>query len=495
MTVPTPELLAARPQSVGNIRMSGAAPAIAPAIFTGLMRVGETLWLAALGYAVAALYVAEQDLIASWQYVVAPLATAFVAGSLFQMSGLYAVRALSSLRSSVWRLAGSWSGALVALMATLFFLKSGPDFSRVWLTVWGSVGFLTLLLIRLSVQSFARNAIAEGRFARRAVVYGTGPLAEAVIRALETDAASDVRICGVFDDRAFERTSGAVAGYPSLGGTTELVTFCRRHTVDMIIIALPLAAEARVERLMRAIRVLPADIRMAASASALKLSAHAYSYIGNVPMLDLSDRPLSDWGRIAKESLDKSIAAVALIALAPLMALIALAIKLESRGPVLFRQKRYGFNNQMIEVLKFRSMYTDRCDAAASALVTKNDPRVTRVGRFIRKTSLDELPQLINVLRGDLSLVGPRPHAAQARAADQLYPDVVADYFVRHKVKPGITGWAQINGWRGETDTPEKIRQRVAYDLYYIDNWSLSFDLTILMRTPLALLSHRENAY
>ncbi len=176
------------------------------------------------------------------------------------------------------------------------------------------------------------------------------------------------------------------------------------------------------------------------------------------------------------------------------MALVALAIKLDSKGPVLFRQKRYGFNNELIEVFKFRSMYVDQTDANAAKLVTKDDPRVTRVGRFIRKTSLDELPQLFNVLKGELSLVGPRPHALQAKAADRLYQDVVDGYFARHRVKPGITGWAQINGWRGETDTREKIQKRVEHDLYYIENWSVLFDLYILLKTPFALL-RGENAY
>jgi lipopolysaccharide/colanic/teichoic acid biosynthesis glycosyltransferase len=160
---------------------------------------------------------------------------------------------------------------------------------------------------------------------------------------------------------------------------------------------------------------------------------------------------------------------------------------------VLFRQKRYGFNNELIEVYKFRSMYVDQCDLTASRLVTKGDPRVTRVGRFIRKTSLDELPQLFNVVFvGNLSLVGPRPHAVHAKAENRLYDEAVDGYFARHRVKPGITGWAQINGWRG--DTEEKIQRRVEHDLYYIENWSVMFDLLILLKTPFALLKS-ENAY
>ena len=192
---------------------------------------------------------------------------------------------------------------------------------------------------------------------------------------------------------------------------------------------------------------------------------------------------------------DKIVSALALIALSPVMVLVALAIKLDSRGPVLFKQKRYGFNNEMIEVYKFRSMYVDKCDATASKLVQKGDPRVTKVGAFIRKTSIDELPQLINVVfKGNLSLVGPRPHAVHAKAENRLYDEAVDGYFARHRVKPGITGWAQVNGWRGETDTLRKMVYRVEHDLHYIDHWSIGFDLWILVLTVVRGIAGK-NAY
>ena len=262
----------------------------------------------------------------------------------------------------------------------------------------------------------------------------------------------------------------------------------------MLIVALPVSAETRVLQLIKKLWVLPVDIRLAAQASKLRFRPRTYSFAGTVPLLDVLDKPITDWDVVLKWLFDKSVASLALLGLAPVMALVALAIKLDSKGPVLFRQKRYGFNNELIEVFKFRSMFTDLADANASKLVTKDDPRVTRLGRILRKSSLDELPQLFNVLRGELSLVGPRPHALQAKAADRLYDDVVDGYFARHKVKPGITGWAQINGWRGETDTSEKIQKRVEHDLYYIDNWSVLLDLYILIKTPFALIGG-ENAY
>jgi exopolysaccharide biosynthesis polyprenyl glycosylphosphotransferase len=227
----------------------------------------------------------------------------------------------------------------------------------------------------------------------------------------------------------------------------------------------------------------------------LRLRPRAYSYIGSVPVLDLFDKPIADWDLVLKWIFDKVCGWLLLILLSPLMLLTALAIKLDSKGPVLFRQRRFGFNNELVEVLKFRSMYVDQSDQGAAKLVTQDDPRVTRVGRFIRKTSIDELPQLLNVvLLGNLSLVGPRPHALQAKAADRFYDQVVDGYFARHRVKPGITGWAQIHGWRGETDTQEKIQKRVEHDLHYIENWSLLLDFLILLRTPLSLLN-AKNAY
>ncbi len=188
------------------------------------------------------------------------------------------------------------------------------------------------------------------------------------------------------------------------------------------------------------------------------------------------------------------IAAIALLLLSPVMIVVALAVRFTSKGPILFKQKRHGFNNQLVEVYKFRSMYVDMCDATGSKLVTKGDPRVTPVGRFIRKTSLDELPQLFNVLKGELSLVGPRPHATNCKAGERIYDQVVDGYYARHRMKPGITGLAQINGWRGETDTEEKLQRRVEYDIQYIDNWSIWMDLYILLMTPISLLN-TKNAY
>ncbi|RWO22110.1 MAG: undecaprenyl-phosphate glucose phosphotransferase, partial [Mesorhizobium sp.] len=305
---------------------------------------------------------------------------------------------------------------------------------------------------------------------------------------------NDIRICGIFDDRGDKRSPPIVAGYPKLGTVSELIEFARIARIDMLIVSLPLTAETRVLQLLKKLWVLPVDIRLSAHSNALRFRPRAYSYIGSVPMLDIFDRPINDWDSVAKRAFDIVFSIIGIIVFSPVMLATAIAIKLDSQGPVLFHQKRHGFNNEIIEVYKFRSMYTDKADPTARQTVTRNDPRVTRVGRFIRKTSIDELPQFFNSLFGSLSLVGPRPHAIAAQSHNLLYNEVVDGYFARHKVKPGVTGWAQINGWRGEMDTNEKIRMRTEYDLYYIENWSLLFDLRILFLTPIRLLN-TENAY
>ena len=305
---------------------------------------------------------------------------------------------------------------------------------------------------------------------------------------------NDIRICGIFDDRDDVRSPPVVAGYPKLGTIDELIEFSRIARIDMLIVALPLTAEARVLTLLKQLWVLPLDIRLSAHANKLQFRPRAYSHIGTVPMLDIFDKPITDWDSVAKRTFDIIFSILGIIVLSPFMLGAAIAIKLDSPGPILFRQKRHGFNNEEINVLKFRSMYTDMSDPSAKQAVTKGDPRVTKVGRFIRKTSIDELPQFFNALRGDLSLVGPRPHAISAQSRDRMFAEVVEGYFARHKVKPGVTGWAQISGWRGEIDSDEKIKMRTECDLYYIENWSLWFDLKILFLTPFRLLN-TENAY
>ena len=365
-----------------------------------------------------------------------------------------------------------------------------PDFVVVWLVL----SFACLGLIRVAAAGVVRALTEAGMLVRKTIIVGGGKEADDVIAALHRDGAAQLQILGVFDDRADERVSESTAALARLGTFEDLENFCRDQAVDLLIVTVPTRAEDRLLQILNKLFVLQVDIRISALNARLRLNSNAYNYIGKVPMLAVMDRPLTDWDRALKNLEDRVLGALLLLLVTPIMAIAALAIRLDSKGPIFFKQKRYGFNNELIEVFKFRSMYTDLADATASKLVTRDDPRVTPVGRFIRRTSIDELPQLFNVILGNMSLVGPRPHATQAKAGQDLYQDVVQGYYARHRVKPGVTGWAQINGWRGEVDTDEKIQKRVEFDLYYIENWSVLFDLYILFKTPFALIKG-ENAY
>ncbi len=478
---------------LADFRLDYRTASIPPVVVLGLTRLADVLLIAIMGMALYYLYVEQPSLASGMPYFAISGAVGLGAAALFQAVGLYTLPGLRAPISQLSRLALGWTSMFALVVAGVFFTKVGPDFSRVWLLAWYIGGAIGIASFRAGLASVIRGWTQDGRLIRRAVVVGGGEDGAALLQRLETED-TDLRVCGVFDDRMDVRVGSKIAGYPKLGSIADLAEFSRGTRVDLVLVALPQRAEERLYTILRQLMILPLDIKLSSLAARLRLRPRTYSYIGAVPFLDVADRPIANWATIQKWLFDKVIGVAALIALTPVMLLTALAIKLDSKGPVFFKQRRYGFNNELIEVYKFRSMYTDKSDASAVKLVTKGDPRVTRVGRFIRKASIDELPQLFNVLRGELSLVGPRPHAMQAKAADKLYPDAVDGYFARHKVKPGLTGWAQINGWRGETDTEEKIVKRVEHDLYYIDHWSVVLDLYILAKTPFALLSS-ENAY
>jgi Undecaprenyl-phosphate glucose phosphotransferase len=500
MHIPTPTLASATPGEhplnplIARPLHTGGQRRISALTVSGLAGAGELVALAATGFLAAGLWVGPAETFASSGYASAIILTALAAVIAAERLELYAVASLRAPLARLWRIGLAWTTAVALLVAGLFLLKVGPEFSRGWLVIWLAAGLAAMLAWRAAARHVVRRLAAAGRLQRRAVLFGAGEAGASLVARLEAEADSDVAILGLFDDRGADRVPDSLAGYPLLGNMDQLVAFCRRNEVDMLILSLPVTAERRLLEILRKLWVLPIDIRLAAHASGLRFHPRTYSRVGSVPMIDLFDRPLADWDRLVKSAFDRTVALLALVAFSPLMVLVALAIRLDSRGPILFRQKRLGFNNELVDVWKFRSMYTNMADANASRLVTRGDPRVTRIGRFIRKTSIDELPQLFNVLAGNLSLVGPRPHALNAKAADRLYHEVVDGYFARHKVKPGITGLAQIRGWRGETDTEEKIRGRVASDLEYIENWSLLLDLYILAMTPVSLL-RTENAY
>jgi Undecaprenyl-phosphate glucose phosphotransferase len=487
----TPRALSAAAQRIAAEPIAGA---YSPIVVAGTVRLIEFGLVMLVGLAVYLVYVVPSNGF-EWHYPVTVVASAMMATLAFQAADVYQVQAFRGYEKQYFRLASAWSVVFLIVIGVSFFAKSGDQFSRVWLGSFYIVGLIVLILFRRVLFLTVRRWTQQGRLERRAVIVGADEKGADLIDALMAQRDTDIRVVGAFDDRGDERSPTAVSGLPKLGVVDDLVEFARRTRVDLVIFSLPISAETRILQMLKKLWVLPVDIRLAAHAAKLRFRPRAYSYIGDVPVLDVLDKPITDWDVVMKWLFDKIIGTAILIAASPLMLIAAIAIKLDSRGPVLFKQKRYGFNNELIEVYKFRSMYVDQCDATAAKLVQKSDPRVTRVGRFIRKTSIDELPQLFNVVfKGNLSLVGPRPHAVHAKAQNRVYDEAVDGYFARHRVKPGITGWAQINGWRGETDTQEKIQRRVEHDLYYIENWSVLFDLYILAKTPFAL-AKTENAY
>lgn len=470
-----------------------ARDTLSPTMFSGVIRLIEFAIILITGMCSFAYYVSFDT-----PHLVYYFLVIIVSGGMFvlimEMNNGYQINILRSPSRHLKRVFMTWATVLGLVAVSGFLFKVSSDFSRAWFLIWAISGLVVLLICRLFVswriRSWARNGIME----RRAVIVGGGPNAEALIRSLEQQADNDIRICGIFDDRYDKRSPPVVAGYPKLGNIKELIEFARIAHIDMLIVSLPISAEERILMILNKLWVLPVDIRLSAVNSHLRFRPRAYSYIGTVPMLDIFDKPINDWDSVAKRIFDIVFSLLGIIFLSPIMLATAIAIKMDSKGPVLFKQKRHGFNNEIINVWKFRSMYAEKSDPTARNAVTKNDPRVTRVGRFIRKASIDELPQFFNSLTGSLSLVGPRPHAVAAHSHNVLYHEVVDGYFARHRVKPGVTGWAQINGWRGEIDNEDKIMMRTEYDLYYIENWSLWFDLKILFLTPIRLLN-TENAY
>jgi Undecaprenyl-phosphate glucose phosphotransferase len=470
-------------------------PAYSPIVIAGAVRLADFALLSFIGVALYIGYVARISGF-QWGYIVAIFGMTAAAVVCFQASDIYEVQVFRGQLRQMTRMISSWAFVFLLFIGASFFAKLGGEVSRLWLSAFFAVGLAALVIERLCLRAMVRGWAREGRLDRRTIVVGSDHNGEKLIEALNGQDDSDIDILGVFDDRNDSRALETCAGSAKLGKVDDIIEFARRTRVDLVLFALPISAETRILEMLKKLWVLPVDIRLSAHTNKLRFRPRAYSYLGKVPTLDVFEAPITDWDLVMKWLFDHVVGAIILLLAAPLMGLVALAVRLDSPGPVLFRQKRFGFNNERIDVFKFRSLYHHQADPLASKVVTKNDPRVTRIGRFIRKTSLDELPQLFNVVfKNNLSLVGPRPHAVQGKLQSQLFDEAVDGYFARHRVKPGITGWAQINGWRGEVDSEEKIQKRVEFDLYYIENWSVLFDFYILLKTPLALMTKNENAY
>ncbi len=425
------------------------------------------------------------------------LLTAALAGLIFvylmRKTDGYRFERLAQLGWQIRRTAVLWAATVSTLTTFAFLTKVAEVYSRGWAITFVFLVLIELQISRIILRLFVRQWKAQGRLLRSVAVIGSGPAGEELIEKLKADGKNDVHIVGVFDDQLMPIPT-FVGDCPVLGTTDYLVQFGQTSLLDEIIIALPLHAAERIGEIVAKLRLLPVDVRLSIDSIAGTFPMRGIGSTSSVPVIEILDRPLKHWSGVNKWLEDKILSALCILALAPFMALIALAIRLDSRGPIFFSQERFGFNNRPIWIVKFRTMHAEKGDLSGAVRTVPNDSRVTRVGRILRALSLDELPQLFNVLRGDMSLVGPRAHALAMKAGDRLYHEAVGEYLQRHRVRPGITGWAQTHGSRGEINGLESAKQRVALDLYYIDNWSLWLDITILIRTLWVVL-RRENAY
>ncbi len=409
---------------------------------------------------------------------------------LFQFTGLYQFDAIMRPWAVIDKILIAFVTTFLFLFAITFALKVSDFFSRLWVGFFAIGSSSFTVLVRVAISAIVEKLSDMHLFTRNTVVVGGGEQAARLLRQIEENGSQFVSFDGFFTD---DRSSVDCGGEKEiLGGLDDLIPYARENVVDDIFIALPWSADDQLVALVDSLRELPANVYLISDLVGFRINLREPpGHFNRLPVREIMGRPLSGWDVVAKSIFDYGLAAAAVLTLFPLAALIAIAIKLDSPGPVFFRQKRLGFNNKQFDIYKFRTMRHMSAPEQKTLQAKRNDPRVTRLGRFLRRTSIDELPQLINVLNGTMSLVGPRPHAVDH---NEEYARKIRGYFARHRVKPGITGWAQVNGLRGETDTVDKMQRRVEHDVYYADNWSLAFDLQIIART-LAICLVGSNAY
>ncbi len=472
------------PAAAGTVHAISRGPARARLSRVVALDIVAFLDIIAIGagaFVPAAIYASFGEVIVGWVPLTqAALFAGFVAHLLFRNAGFYDTSRIHDLPQAPMRM------LLLAMAAIGSVIGLGLPIAKlqwhvlVWYALWLSFSFTVLLASRGIAHEILARLTAAGRFERRVAVFGAGPIARRVRNEL-ADPSTGIRFAGVYDDRAGTDRIDAT-DLEVCGRLADLLAAADAEAIDDIVIALPQGADSRIAGIVRSLDKTPCDVHIVTHiASDIVPSDRALrvSSIGSVGLIDVKDKPLSDWAPLVKRAEDIVVASVLLIATLPLLALAIAAIKLESPGPAFYRQRRRGLNRRVFDVLKLRTLTVTEADGDVRQ-VTSDDERVTRVGRVLRRTSIDELPQLWNVLRGEMSIVGPRPHAL---VHDEQFSTMLEDYANRHQVKPGITGLAQVNGFRGQTRTIEQIKGRVEQDIAYISSWSLWLDLSIIART------------
>jgi polysaccharide biosynthesis protein PslA len=425
---------------------------------------------------------------------------ALIQAALAGMAGMANPIAMAAAYLGVTLLAGTLvdlpdkreQGAAIRALGVLFVVGTtllAPSLAAVVASLlWFVVALGGVMIIRNVAVRVAERSLTLSPRPRPVAFIGNSEAAARMLRQIEADPHHRATPVGFFDDR-ISRPGPLNGKLPCLGHIDELASYLTDHELHDVYMALPWSAGERISELIHRLRFLPLTVRLLPDQTPPALRPYEAEQLGGVVLPTLMLPPFSAVGAILKRGCDLAICALLAIPLGFLFAVVAIVIKIDSRGPVFFRQARSGQYGRSFDIYKFRSLHVAQTDSAAETLVSRGDKRVTRVGWYLRKYSIDELPQILNVVLGQMSLVGPRPHAPRAKADGRIYAEVMPDYMLRYRVKPGMTGWAQVNGWRGNTDTEEKLRKRVEFDFAYIRSWSMRRDFEILLRTIPSVLA------
>lgn len=457
-----------------------------PELVEWLMMATDGLLILVCGIGCAVIYhlYSQSTLGKADVYAAASLLVAINFGLLVTVQHGYRLKNITNLPRQ-WRITlTTWTGVFAALLALAFTMKASDEFSRGSIISFYVVGLAALLIWRTGASRWTAEALRSGAFANSQVVVIAEFGLPASSAALMDLCQHGYRVMHTLEIRSKELGSPLLMSQIN-AQFEELIAFTREHRIEHVFLLLDWGRQHAINSILDALKILPIPVHLVPDANVSRFLSYPLANTGNTWTAELRRAPLSWKERALKRLLDIAGACLALIVFGPIMLLAAIFIKCTSRGPVFFRQTRNGFNGRAFRIFKFRTMRVLE-DGPKIVQATKDDPRVTPVGKWLRKTSIDELPQLFNVLLGDMSLVGPRPHAA---AHNSEYQQLIGQYAFRHHVKPGITGWAQISGYRGETRTLELMEKRVEHDLWYINNWSMRLDVSILARTTVSLFS------
>jgi putative colanic acid biosysnthesis UDP-glucose lipid carrier transferase len=420
-------------------------------------------------------------------YLVLMIITFFISSYIFEQTNIYRTWRNGNLLIYISDTFIGWGIVIGILLFLGYATKLSYRYSEQVILAWFAATPVALITSHLVVRWIANNMRKRGE-TRSVIIVGANEVGMKLVERIAEYPYLLMEVRGFFDDRnASRRVEEQI---PLLGDVSEVASYVRKHNIQMIFISLPMSAQPRIRKLLDELHDATASIYFMPDVNLFDLMQARFDNVGGVPVVAICESPYSGVDSVVKNISDFVLAALILIILLPLMLVIAFIVKLSSPGPAIFKQRRYGLNGEEIIVYKFRSM-TASDDGNKIEQAHKNDPRITRVGAFLRRSSLDELPQFINVLQGRMSIVGPRPHAV---AHNELYRNLIRGYMLRHKIKPGITGWAQVNGLRGETQVLEKMKARIEFDLYYLRNWSIWLDMWIVLLTVWVVM-RRDNAY